>query len=114
MLPTYQNKIPILPKLNTMKNMFRLLPYSIGYDDFNCNVWDSMRAERAGTDFVNSTYLEMKDWNILLCLLNKQMEEGVLNHREQTDPYFKLSSDSDLIKRIFYTGSNFSQVLKSL
>ena len=20
-----------------------------GYDDFNCNVWDSMRAERAGT-----------------------------------------------------------------
>jgi hypothetical protein len=22
-----------------------------GYDDFNCNVWDSMRAERAGDYF---------------------------------------------------------------
>lgn len=22
-----------------------------GYDDFNCNVWDSMRQERAGTYF---------------------------------------------------------------
>lgn len=22
-----------------------------GYDDFNCNVWDSMKAERAGTLF---------------------------------------------------------------
>ena len=26
-----------------------------GYDDFNCNVWDSMRAERAGTNTFKPT-----------------------------------------------------------
>lgn len=38
-----------------------------GYDDFNCNVWDSMRTERAGKGIVEDTELMV---GLFLILIN--------------------------------------------
>lgn len=34
-----------------------------GYDDFNCNVWDSMKTERAGKSYLNFTICILTDPN---------------------------------------------------
>lgn len=37
-----------------------------GYDDFNCNVWDSMKAERAGIIFISYCKIRVQLYFILL------------------------------------------------
>lgn len=36
-----------------------------GYDDFNCNVWDSMKTERAGKYYVSSFFTKSSAKNSL-------------------------------------------------
>lgn len=31
-----------------------------GYDDFNCNVWDTMKAERAGMFYLSLTLFDLR------------------------------------------------------
>lgn len=52
-----------------------------GYDDFNCNVWDSMRTERAGTYLFNgivSLCHSVSAVSYLKCLLVRFTFAGVL------------------------------------
>lgn len=38
-----------------------------GYDDFNCNVWDTMKAERAGMFYLSFNVLALHSDDLTLC-----------------------------------------------
>lgn len=59
-----------------------------GYDDFNCNVWDSMKAERAGkfTSIINTIFMVYCD----ACLIFLDVIFFLASEYKFTNKFFRI------------------------